>query len=215
MIYKDRNEAATLLAKELVHLRGEDGVVTAIPRGGLPIGFVIARHLGFPLEVVLVKKIGHPVDREYALGSASLESVVVGKYPDVPESYVQEETSRLRKLLKDRDEMYHKDYPAIALTGKTVVLTDDGIATGRTLLAAIDLIRLQRPRKLIVAIPVAPPTIIPTLERLADEVVCLQAPEHCRAVSQFYYNFQQVSDANAVKYLNESRKPNSKKYHER
>jgi len=119
MIYKNRKEAAELLAKELEHLRGEDGVVAAIPRGGLPIGFVIGRHLGFPLEVVLVKKIGHPVDREYALGSTSLESVVVGNYPDVPESYVKEETSRLRKLLKARDEMYHKDHPAISLTDKT------------------------------------------------------------------------------------------------
>ncbi len=206
MIFKNRNQAAELLVEKLGQYKGERGVVIAIPKGGLPLGYILAKNLDFSLDVVLVKKIGHPVDREYALGSASLKGVVVGHNADVSPSYLEQETARLRKQLKSSDQLYHKDYPAIPLKDKVVIITDDGIATGKTLLAAIDLIRLEQPSKIVVAVPMAPPSAIPKIERLVDEVVCLQTPTDCHAVSQCYDDFQQVSDQTALELLEKARK---------
>ncbi|MGI9542927.1 MAG: phosphoribosyltransferase [Cyclobacteriaceae bacterium] len=199
MIYKDRSEAAFLLAEKLRKYRGKDGVVVAIPRGGLPVGYVLARYLDFPLDIALTKKIGHPSNKEYAIGSVSLEGRIIGE--EVAPEYIEAETARLREALCERYQLYRRDRSPIDLRSKIVIVTDDGIATGNTMLATIELVKAQEPLKVVIAVPVAPPSTIDYMKGKVDEMICLQTPEGFGAVGQFYENFESVSDDEAVALL--------------
>lgn len=214
MIFKDRNEAAQLLASALEDYRGQDGIVVAIPRGGLPLGLVIATHLKFPLEVVMVKKIGHPSNKEFAMGSASLQSQVVGHFKEVSQAYLDDETSRLRQILTQRDQMYHRNHAPLSFKSKTVIVTDDGVATGRTLLAAIEEINEHKPKKIIVAVPVAHPSALIKIKPKIDELICLNAPWDLTSVSKYYHNFREISDSEAVGILENARQLTSN-HHEK
>ena len=198
---RNRKDGAERLTEKLLKYKGEDGIVLAIPRGGVPIGAYIAKELGFPVEVILSKKIGHPNNPEYAIGAVSMDSVEVNKELSVPREYLEKETRKIQEELKRRYQLFMGNHQPTDLHNKLVILVDDGIATGHTLLATIQMVKKQKPRKLVVAVPVAPPSAISKFEPLVDELICLLAPPGFYAVGQFYENFQQVSDEEVIEAL--------------
>ena len=202
-MYENRTDAGKQLAVPLKDYQGLETVVLAIPRGGLPIGAEVARALKVPLDVALTKKIGHPQHREYAIGAVSLESVILNESEIVPKSYIEEETTRIREELQRRQDQYYKNRKPLSLKNKVVIVVDDGIATGNTLMATVQLVSKQNPSQIIVAIPVAPVQAIHMLEALPeiDRVICLATPSNFRAVGQFYLHFYQVSDEEAIRIL--------------
>ena len=207
-LYENRTDAGKQLAEELKSFVGEGVVVLAIPRGGLPIGAEVARALGAPLDVALTKKIGHPYHREYAIGAVSLDSIILSDTATIPKGYISEETARIREVLRTRHDAYYKNRRPVPLKDKVVIVVDDGIATGNTLLATVQLIAKQQPSRIIVAIPVAPRAAVQMLAATpqVDEVICLATPSNFRAVGQFYLHFYQVSDKEAIEILENSNK---------
>jgi predicted phosphoribosyltransferase len=205
-MFKDRIDAGTQLAEKLLAFKSQNVVVLAIPRGGLPLGAIVAKALNAPLDVALTKKIGHPYNKEYAIGAVSLENIILSDAIGVTKGYIEEETVRLRKKLKERHKQYYKNNEPQSLKDKTVIIIDDGIATGNTILVTIELVNMQNPDKIIVAIPVAPPSTVRKLEASpeVDEVICLETPYNFHAVGQFYQEFFQVSDQEALNLLEES-----------
>ena len=204
-MFNDRYDAGLQLANLLRHYKNRDGVVLAVPRGGVEVGYVVAKELGLPLEVVLSKKIGHPAHPEFAIGAVSLEGRVVTERPDVSKEYIEEETERLRRLLRERYKMYYGDRKPVNMEDKIVIVVDDGIATGNTLLSTVELVRHHRPRWVVVAIPVAPPDSLRKLREAdgVDEVVCVLSPRDFYAVGQFYEHFDQVEDEEVKRLLEE------------
>jgi len=207
-MFKDRYDAAAKLAQQLMSYKGDPNVVIlAIPRGGLELGYVLSKELQVPLDIVLTKKIGFPGNPEYAIGALSLEDDFVDERlamtPDIKE-HVDKEIKRLRAMLLERDVQYHKKTKPIPLEGKTVIITDDGIATGRTLHATIQVVKKKQPANIIVAIPVAPPEAITNLKDMVDQVVCLETPTPFFSVGQFYDIFRQVEDEEAIRLLDEA-----------
>jgi putative phosphoribosyl transferase len=205
-MFSDRLDAAERLVRKLRRYRDlKDAVVLAVPRGGLPIGAVLARELGLKLDVILTKKIGHPSNPEFAIGAVSLTGQAVDsaliEREGIPSDYIETMVARIRESLWQRYRMYRGTSRPLDVAGKTVILTDDGAATGRTLLAAIDLLRNGGAGKIVVALPVAPPDTVATLQRGADEVVCLEVPEDFMAIGQYYRDFSQVPDEDAVAIL--------------
>lgn len=213
-MFEDRTEAAILLAKELHHLKGENTVVLAIPRGGLPLGAIIAKELEVPLDIVLTKKIGHPSNKEYAIGAVSLKNSVLGFGSDsVSEEYLIDEIDSVRETLKKRLQKFYLNVSPQNLKNKTVIIVDDGIATGNTILVTIELVYNENPAKIIIAVPVAPPSAIQKLKRspYVDEVICLEEPYDFNAVGNHYRNFDQVSDKEAIYLLEEANSALKKK----
>jgi putative phosphoribosyl transferase len=202
-MFKDRTDAANQLAAELIRFKNEDVVVLAIPRGGLPIGSVIAKTLNAPLDIILTKKIGHPLNKEYAVGAVSLQNRILDDTLDISERYIEEETQRIRKLLQARYDQYYKKHKPQNLKSKTVIIVDDGIATGNTLFATVDIVQQQNPTSIIVAVPVAPASVIQKLRAIPyiDEVLCLKTPYYFEAVGLHYIDFKPVTDNEAIKIL--------------
>ncbi len=205
-MFKDRIDAGRQLALALDKLKNEEIVVMAVPRGGLPLGSIVAKSLGAPLDVVLAKKIGHPYNREYAIGAVSLEDVIISDAIGVTKGYIENETARIREKLGKRHHQYYKTKSPEHLHNKTVLIIDDGVATGNTLLITAELVKKQTPKKIVVAIPVASKSALSKLESSPsiDEVICLMAPTYFRGVGQFYKEFDQISDDEAERILEES-----------
>ncbi len=192
------------LASLLTDYKGTDAVVLAIPRGGLPLGAVLSESLDLPLDIALSKKIGHPTNKEYAIGAVSKHERILSEGArEVEQGYIERETRRIRKLLEERDAMFHRKKKAVSLKGKTVILVDDGIATGNTVLATVKLLRQEGCSEIVLAIPVAPPSAIRKLSNsgVIDRIVCPHQPGNFFAIGQFYENFGQVSDEEAVEIL--------------
>ena len=211
-MFRDRTEAGYLLASELLKYKGKPVVVMAIPRGGLPLGAIVASTLQAPLDVALTKKIGHPFNREYAIGAVSLDQMVLSRPEGVSKDYIEAETKRLRKSLEERHRLFHRKKRPVPLKGKQVIIIDDGIATGNTLRVTVALIAAEAPDKIIVAIPVAPPGAVERLRDMpeVDEVICLETPHDFHAVGQFYENFDPVSDDEAVEIFERETLPEAR-----
>lgn len=198
--YRDRRHAGRQLARSLRRYAGaDDTIVLGLPRGGVPVAFEVARALGAELDVLLVRKLGMPHHEEFAMGAIGAGGVRV-LHPDVPglmgvtQEQVDAVTARERAELERRDRLYRGGRPAPRLAGRCVILVDDGIATGASMLAAVRVVRQQRAARLVVAAPVAAPDSIAALEREADEVICPLAPPRFRAVGQYYRAFGQTED---------------------
>lgn len=206
-MFKDRVEAGELLAEKLkMYQNAENTVVVTIPRGGLPIGYSIAKKLNLPLDIVLSKKIGYPFNKEFAIGAVTLHDRILSDTAhEVSQVYLDDETQRIRSLLKERQELYYKTKKPLNLKHKTVIIVDDGVATGQTLISSIKLIEQQKPHDIIVGLPVGPPSVIKKLKNMPEvsNVVCLLVPENFRAVGQFYKAFYPVDDADVIRLLNE------------
>jgi predicted phosphoribosyltransferase len=207
-MFKDRNEAGNLLASKLEKYGKTDALILAIPRGGVPLGFIIAQKLNLPLEMVLSKKIGHPLHKEFAIGAVTLKSRMLSvAAADISPSYIDNETERIRMKLSKNYQKYYGDRKPLELKNKILIIVDDGIATGNTMLSIIKMLHDENPEKIVVAIPVAPPDAIKKLQDsiFIDEVVCLLIPDYFKAVGQFYQHFNQVDDE-LVKHLLEINK---------
>ena len=202
--YEDRNDAALALIPPLLRYQGADGIVLAVPRGGVPIGYPIARALNFELDIILSKKIGHPHQKELAVGAVSLLDVTLDPRFQMPKAYIDAEVERIRRQLRENYHHYRgKDAEPVDLKGKTVIIVDDGIATGSTIQATIGLVKNNQPAKTIVAVPVAPPSTVKRLQGLVDEFVCPYTPLDFQAVGQFYRNFTQTEDEEVIALLSE------------
>jgi len=204
-MFKDRTDAGLLLVKKLSNYHNnKDAVVVTIPRGGIPLGYVISKGLHLPLELVLSKKIGHPLHKEFAIGAVTLtDRILSDAANDISRMYIQEETSRIRTILKERQDGYYDTRKPISFKNKIVIVVDDGVATGNTLMSSIKLIEKQKPSQIIVALPVGPPSVIEKIKNIpyVNDTICLLVPENFRAVGQFYKNFDPIKDNEVVTLL--------------
>lgn len=207
MIFENRTEAGKVLATKLVGLKEEKNLlILAIPRGGVVIGKELATRLNCPLDVIITKKIGAPGNPELAVGAVGAigEPVIdeqLAVQVGADEKYLQYSILKIKSEIDRREKEFRLGKPPLELRNKMVILADDGVATGATMLAAIDLIRQQEPKKIIVAVPVIAKDSLEKVEKLADEVVFLEAPDLFFAVGQFYKDFGQVSDEEVVELL--------------
>ena len=207
-MFADRADAGRRLARALLHLKPEQPIVLALPRGGVPVGFEVAKILEAPLDVLLVRKIGVPGYPELALGA-----VLDGEHPhlvlnrDLAElagvgaDYIAEQEAIKLKEIEDRRALYLRGRLRPSLAGRTAIVVDDGVATGATMKAAIDALRDMAVRRVVIAVPVAPPETAEMLSAIVDELVCLATPPAFRAIGQFYANFEQTTDDDVVALL--------------
>ena len=204
-MFEDRFHAARLLADQLEQYKNnKDVVIIAIPRGALEIGYVLAQELHVPLDVIFTKKIGAPGQPEFAIGAVSMEHMVIApEFADYPEleEYCKQQAKEIRKLLAQRIKLYRGTMPPLNLKDKIVIVTDDGVATGRTLKLTLELIKEFKPKKIIVAVPVGPRHTIESLRKQVDEVVCLEESDTFMSVGQFYRHFGQLEDEMAIDLL--------------
>jgi putative phosphoribosyl transferase len=205
-MFQDRIEAGRMLAAKLKKYQQEPGIILAVPRGGVPVAYMVASELGFPLDVILTKKIGHPMQKEYAIGAASLTDYFVVPHSDVTMEYIQKEVKAIRVRLQEMYRKFMGGKEPEQLEGKTVIIIDDGMATGNTLLGTIKILRQSSPGKIIVAVPVASEDAVNRLAREVDEVVTISIPPTFYGVGAFYENFNQVSDEEVVFYLEKLRR---------
>lgn len=206
--FRNRTDAGQQLADALASLRGQHPLVLAIPRGGVPIGRIVADRLAGELDIVLVRKIGAPDNPEYAIGAIDETGAILrsddSDFFDVDESYLKHEAAEQLAAIRARRKMYSLDHAAIDPAGRTVVVVDDGLATGATMRAALLAVRARKPSRLVCAIPVASPRGLVSVADVVDDLVYLSAPEHFRAVGQFYESFPAVEDSEVVSLLRQS-----------
>lgn len=206
-IFRDRKEAGQLLAKELTqYANHKDAIVLALPRGGVPVGFEISKKLNIPLDAFLVRKLGVPWQEELAMGAVAMGNVRILNQEiiasaQIPAAEIEEITQQQQAELARRNELYRQNKPIPNLIHKTVILVDDGIATGATMHAAVEAIRQAKPAKIIIAVPVAPPETYRTFKQLVDEIICLEIPEMFSSVGQWYEFFPQTSDEEVIELL--------------
>ena len=200
-MFADRIEAGLYLADKLKKYKNKPGVVLAVPRGGVPLGYIIARELNMPMEVILTKKIGHPTNPEYAIGAVSMTEKIIVPHAGVSEEYIEKETEKIRKKLRENYVKFMGDKKPAELADKIVILVDDGIATGNTLISTISMLRKRNPAKIVVAVPVAPKSAVAKLSKMVDELVIPLIPEDFHGVGAFYEDFEQVSDEDVLGYL--------------
>lgn len=206
--FADRRAAGHALAARLTAYKGAETIVLGLPRGGLPVADEVARALGAELDIVLVRKIGMPGNRELALGAIAgpeggtmvLNEELV-RFSGLDRAGIEAQAAPERAELLRRRALWGSRLQAGALRGKRVILVDDGIATGATMRAAVEAVRAEGPAEVIVAAPVAPPDMLEALGRLADRVVCLQAPAGFTAVGRHYVRFPQLDDADVQAIL--------------
>lgn len=202
MTFNDRIDAGLQLAFKLKKYVIDPCVVLAVPRGGVPVAYTVASELNFPMQLVLTKKIGHPINKEYAVGAASLTDYFVIPHDDVTEVYIQQEVKKVQEKLKNMQQKFVGDSSIRPLKGKTVIIVDDGIATGNTMLATVKMIRKEEPEKIIIAVPVTAAAAHKKLAKEVDEFICLLIAEEFYGVGAFYDDFQQVTDDEVKAYLN-------------
>lgn len=213
--FHDRREAGKRLAEAVVPLGLEDPVVLALPRGGVPVGFEVAKALGAPLDILLVRKIGAPRHEEYGIGAlvdgASPQVVIdeqAARMVGADEAYIQREIERQLAEIERRRAAYRTGQP-VPLAGKTLVVVDDGIATGGTVKAALQALAKVGAKEIVLAVPVAPADSLRALRELCDEVVCLMSPQPFYAVGAHYEDFDQTGDDEVVELLEEARHLNA------
>lgn len=205
-MFKDRKQAGQLLAAKLVNLKRENPVVLVVPRGGAIVGAEIAQELAAPMDVVISRKIGAPQNPEVAIGAVTPDGEVLYNRQlmtmlKVNEQQLAEEIASAKTELARRLEVYRQNRIPQAWQGRTVILVDDGIATGFTVAATVDYIRRQQPSKLILAVPVAPVETAQAMRSRVDELVCLIEAEVFYAVGQFYQEFQQTEEQEVLAVL--------------
>jgi putative phosphoribosyl transferase len=206
MIYRDRKHAGEMLAKALADQAGPDVVVVGLPRGGVPVAYEVARALGAPLDVFVVRKLGVPFQPELAMGAIASGGILVRNENVlrlVPDSDASLELVRRREqaVLEDRERQYRGQRPALDVAGRKVIVVDDGLATGSTMKAAVQALKAGGASSVVVAVPVGPPDTCRELKRLADVVVCLQTPALFSAVGQWYEDFGQTRDEEVGRLL--------------
>jgi len=210
MHFKDRFQAGKQLGEKLMKYKGRDVIILAIPRGGLQIGFEVAKALQAPLDIVLTKKIPFPNQPEVAIGAVGRGEVTLNKdiiqQHKIPTTYINEQVKILKKALNDKYKKYRGDQKPVSLKDKTVIIVDDGIAMGSTMIAAIHTVKKLNPKKIIAAFPVGSTDGVKKIGYEANETICLEVPAMFFAIGNFYDDFSQVEDKEAIKLLKEANK---------
>jgi len=206
MRFRNRSDAGQRLASRLQFLRGEDVVVLGLPRGGVPVAAAVARGLGAPLDVILVRKLGVPAQPELGLGAigesgARVINPEVVRYAHVSEEQIAQVEAKERAELQRRAQRFRGDAPHVPLAGRTAIIVDDGIATGSTARAACQVARALGAAVVVLAVPVAPPSAERSLRGDADEMICLEMPDRFLAIGEWYEDFAQTSDEEVVALL--------------
>jgi putative phosphoribosyl transferase len=214
--FTDRIDAGKRLASALNDFSGKNGIVLAIPRGGVVVGFEIAKSLNLPLDVIIPRKIGAPENPELAVGAVAEDGTTILdnqliKYLEVSKEYIAIETQRQKREIGRRLKLYRQDASYPNLNGLDVIVVDDGIATGSTMKAALASVRNRGAASVTVAVPVGPPSTIEELNEVADRVVCLYKPEYFQAIGEFYTDFSQTPDEEVIRLLRESKRKTERK----
>jgi putative phosphoribosyl transferase len=210
-VFRDRRHAGRVLAQVLTgHANRSDVIVLALPRGGVPVAYEVAATLHAPLDVFVVRKLGIPGNEEYAMGALATGGVRilndnVTRILEIPADAVEAVVRTEQRELDRRERLYRDARPPPALRGRTVILVDDGLATGSTMLAAVKAVRTQDPQRIVAAVPTASAETCEELRAVADEVVCVNTPRPFRAVGQWYENFEQTTDDEVLLLLASSR----------
>lgn len=203
MYFLDRYDAALKLIPLLAKYKNEQSVILAVPRGGVPIGYYLAKYFDFPLDLLMAKKIGHPANEEFAIGAVGMEGSIIDTAFNVPKSYIDKEISRIRKSLNDRYKKFMGNTPPVDLKGKIVIVVDDGVATGKTILVSLRLLRSRKAAKLVVAVPVASAEAARLISAEADEFICVNVPQPFYGVGRFYRDFSETTDDEVITMLAE------------
>lgn len=207
-MFSDRNDAGRQLAERLLALKLQNPVVLALPRGGVPVGFEIARALHAPLDLVLVRKIGAPFQKELAVAAIAdgpepelvVNDDIVASL-DIPDAYFEAEKQAAVQELNRRRATYLADRPAAGIAGRTAIVVDDGVATGATMAAALRSTRRRRPAAIVLAVPVASSDVLHRLRQEVDRIVCLRMPPDFMAVGAYYNDFRQLRDSEVIALL--------------
>lgn len=208
--FSDRIDAGKRLASALKKLTFKDGIVLAIPRGGVVVGFEIAQALSLSLDVIIPRKVGAPNNPELAIGAMTEDGTIIldsnlVAYLGVTKEYIRDESERQKLEIKRRLKVYRQDLPYPSLKGLDVIIVDDGIATGSTMKAALASVKNRGASSVTIAIPVGPPSTIEELKKVADNVVSLFTPEYFQAIGQFYADFSQTTDQEVIQLLEKGR----------
>lgn len=213
MVYfSDRKDAGKQLASALTDFSFKEGMVVAIPRGGVVVGYEIASALNFKLDVIIPRKIGTPDNPELAIGAVTEDGTMILDdslimYLGVSNDYIYQESERQKQEIRRRQNFYRQGVSEPEIKDKNVIVVDDGIATGYTMKAALASVRNRGAATLTVAIPVGPPSTIKELEGQADNIVCLYTPEYFQAIGQFYSDFSQTTDKEVIELLKKQKSP--------
>jgi putative phosphoribosyl transferase len=214
--FTDRADAGKRLASALKDFSRKKGIVLSIPRGGVVVGFMIAKALKLPLDVIIPRKIGAPDNPELAIGAVAEDGTAILdnnliRYLGVSREYIKEETERQKQEIGRRLKLYRQDASYPNLKGFDVIVVDDGIATGSTMKAALASVKNRGAASITVAVPVGAPSTIEELKKTADRVVCLNTPEFFQAIGEFYTDFSQTSDEEVIELMQENKKRLEKK----
>lgn len=212
-MFRNREEAARHLARALGSYRGQDPLVLAIPRGAVPMARIIAGHLGGELDVVLVRKLGTPMQPELALGSVDEDGAVFlaghEGWSWLPPRFIERERLEQKRILDQRRRQYASVRPPVEVAGRIAIVVDDGVATASTMIAALRSVRRRGPARLVAAFAVGPPESVDRIRPYADEVVCLATPAEFVAVGRFFQDFRQITDDEVVSILAAAAPPDS------
>ncbi|MCI0612429.1 phosphoribosyltransferase [bacterium] len=207
MLIRDRAEAGQILATKLKqYAKRPDVIILALPRGGVPVAYQVATILDLPLDIFLVRKLGVPGQEELAMGAIASGGVRVLNHDviqalQIPESYIDSVAAKEQRELERREKFYKQNAPPFDLTNKTVILIDDGLATGATMRAAAEALKQQKVNKIVIAVPVAAESTCRELSQLVDEIVCALTPEPFYGVGYWYDDFSQTSDVEVIDLL--------------
>jgi putative phosphoribosyl transferase len=209
-IYVDRRDAGRALVPEIKRCELKDPIILGLPRGGIPVAFEVAVALGAPLDVLVVRKLGAPFQPELALGAIAsggirvLNEEFLGEIPGVDESVIEDIVAAETKELQRRESLYRGDRPYPELRKQNVIVVDDGMATGATMRAAAEAVRSRDPARLLIAVPTASVQALRSVEKIVDQVICLDTPSPFFAVGNYYVNFGQTSDDDVRRLLREA-----------
>ena len=206
-MFRNRIEAGGKLALELQRFSNKkDTLVIGLPRGGVPVAYEVAQSLSLPLDIVSPRKIGAPMNKEFAIGAITetgegvFDTHVINRL-QIPRDYIRIEVEAEKKVARHRLDSYREGRPPRNVKGKTVILVDDGLATGATMKAAIKTMKAEGAKSIIVAVPVSPPDTLEKIQELVDDVACIFAPSYFQAVGQFYEDFTPTEDDEVIELL--------------
>lgn len=202
MVFRDRTEGGKILANELLKYKNDENVVLVVPRGGVPVAYEVAKKLNFPIDLVLTKKIGHPLNKDYAIGAATISDYFIYTHEEIDQAYVEKELNIIRRSLRDVYKRFMGNQTPPVLEGKTLLIIDEGIATGKTLLATVNMLRKSKPERIVIGVPVSSKSAFIKLAKTVDEMISIVVPKEFYGVGAFYADFEKVTDERVIYYLN-------------
>jgi putative phosphoribosyl transferase len=202
-MFRDRKDAGIQLASKMLVFKNSSPVIFAVPRGGVPVALELAKALKAPMDIILVKKLGHPLNKEFSIGAVSQDDYYLIPHDDVSPDYVRMETANIRKRLNEMSKKYPGTARLNEIQNKTVVIVDDGVATGNTLMAAIPIVKKSNPARVIIAVPIISDSARRKLQAAGAEVVAISDVPSLGSIGQFYLDFSQITDEEVISIMGE------------